>query len=296
MFCAALFLALLPTSLAEPRPSNVPAASPQEFQPGIRIDWQNATVHLAGKIVLKEGPLEFIACFRGKEHESIVRLDADAMHVYLALGLVGLTPSTQNVPSALCEIRVRWNADGEIHEIDASQWLIDRKLGQIAVPRAYRFTGSMRKDDRIVAANTGSGFALVSMPDALTEPTHARSNRDQSLWVRARATGIPAKGSEVTILVAPARPVEREIRMDATGQIWIDGHPSDRRTLAEIAGQSKILAPEKPLVIRVGNALEADIRRLRRTLDRHLQKQKLHLKRSDPESITIVPDASESDQ
>jgi len=35
------------------------------------------------RVVLREGALEFFACRPGKEHESILRLEAPATHIYL---------------------------------------------------------------------------------------------------------------------------------------------------------------------------------------------------------------------
>ena len=91
--------ALLCAALAADTPTSQPAETRQTptrdatpFQPGVSIDWQQRAVLVDTHIVLRAGALEFLACRPGKEHESIVRCDAPAMHIYMALGLIGLTP------------------------------------------------------------------------------------------------------------------------------------------------------------------------------------------------------------
>ena len=52
-----------------------------------RLAGESGPRHGAGR-ACREGPLEFVACFGGKEHESILRLEARATHIFMAMGLV----------------------------------------------------------------------------------------------------------------------------------------------------------------------------------------------------------------
>lgn len=83
-----LVLTLL-TAFAQSQPAARPRTT---FQPGIDIDWSQPAVIVSGTVVQQAGPLEFVACFGGKEHESLVRMRCRAAHLYMALGLIGATP------------------------------------------------------------------------------------------------------------------------------------------------------------------------------------------------------------
>ena len=80
-------------ALEPPRPSHddVSENPPRKFAQGVWIDWRQATVELDARVVLRTGPLELLACSpRTREHESILVVPARPMHVFQALGLVGL--------------------------------------------------------------------------------------------------------------------------------------------------------------------------------------------------------------
>jgi hypothetical protein len=58
--------------------------------PGLMVNRQEGYVDLNATVCLEQGFLELIACTRGgKEHESIVAIDARPQHVHLALLLLG---------------------------------------------------------------------------------------------------------------------------------------------------------------------------------------------------------------
>ena len=59
------------------------SAGAKPFMPGVRINWQDREVEVAGVVVLREGMLALFASSPGtREHESIVRINARPMHVY----------------------------------------------------------------------------------------------------------------------------------------------------------------------------------------------------------------------
>lgn len=246
---------------------SVKADRPTDFQPGIQIDWDHATVLLAGRVVLRDAPLEFLACFRGKEHESIIRLTSQATHVFMALGLIGLEPSKENQPEALCSVRLRWEEDGQIRECDGHEWLESRQLAQVAIPRAMRFTGSQqRPNGTVAAADSGAGIAIVSMPDALLEPTDPRSSQNAELWARARTEAIPPKDTPVTVLVSPAKPLKLDLRIDPRGLVWANERIVDQATLVDLLRQHRWLTRQATIQMRDWGALRADRRRLLRGL------------------------------
>jgi hypothetical protein len=272
---AFFFVGSIATAEEISKPSAAPSAdknsaSPQEtvFQPGVRIDWERSIILLEGEVVLRRGPLEFLACFTGKEHESIIRLKAQAIHVYLALGLVGLTANTNLQPESLCDIDIRYSREGKLLEIDAHDWLIDRQFGQVPPPRAWRFIGSQSLGNGgIVAESSGAGVAVVSMPDALIEPTRAMSSSDAKLWCRANTARIPARGEPATLIIKPARPGRLEPRLDASGLLWIGKTLITTDTLIDLLRQQNCLTGHQPVTIHTDPlTLQSDLQRLRQRL------------------------------
>ena len=161
-------------------PQSQPAGGLKPFQPGVRIDWPRRCVEVDGAVVLRSGYLELFACAGDfKAHESIVRVDARPLHVFQALGLVGLTPgrparfdrATQRVISARGEsvmVRVRWEAEGRTHVAEAHEWMKDLAANGPARPGRWLFTGSMRLPDGEFGAETdGVLVATVGFPTAL---------------------------------------------------------------------------------------------------------------------------------
>ena len=61
--------------------------------PGIKIDGVNKTVDVDATICLDQGALELIACTKDtKEHESIVMVESKAVHIHMAMLLIGAVP------------------------------------------------------------------------------------------------------------------------------------------------------------------------------------------------------------
>ena len=170
------------TSETPSPPASAPSG-PVRFQPGVMIDWHNGTVIADSRVVLRRGPLEFLACGPGKEHESILRLEASATHLYLALGMIGLTPGhpptwdqarCEFEPPAgdLVDVRCEWYEDEQHRLADAFAWLRQAEYARTPIPRPWVFAGSLRLSDGTLAADrSGVGIALVDFPDSLLLPS-----------------------------------------------------------------------------------------------------------------------------
>ncbi|MBU0617803.1 MAG: hypothetical protein KKI02_08810, partial [Planctomycetes bacterium] len=157
--CPALAQPSVPTSQAA-------AGGVRAFQPGVGIDWARRTVHVDGRVVLRAGPVEFLACFAGKEHESIVRLDASAVHIYMALGLVGLEPGHpprwdeqrgRFGPAAgdLVDVSIEWEGDGGRRAVSGVEWLREYEFARTPIDRPWVFAGSRRLRDGTLSADRG---------------------------------------------------------------------------------------------------------------------------------------------
>jgi hypothetical protein len=248
----------------------VDGRAPAAFQPGVAIDWATRTVHVEAHVVLRAGPLEFLACFPGKEHESIVCCDAAATHVFMALGLVGLTPGapsrwdeaagrSSDPTGDLVDIRLAWEADGQRREVDGFDWLVERSSGRPPVARPWVFTGSLeRAGGGLVADVSGAGVALVEMPDALLAQSRRHSSHNDELWAEARTAAVPAAGTRVTVLLRPAAAREYAVRLDFRGTLWVDGRAVSQADLADLVRVARRQRADYVQVVTVERALRAD--------------------------------------
>lgn len=285
-----------PQEPATTRPSTSPTALDSDASrgdrfPGIQIDWAAPQVRVLGRIVLRDGPLEYFACFPGKEHESIVRLEAAPEHLYVALGLIGVWPGDAG----------EWNEDdgrwrpphGDLVDvlveiaggdpIDASEWITEIEYGRRARPRSWVFAGSRRlPDDRLSAGLTGAGIALVDDPDSLLAMSRWYSSRNVELWAHANAALVPAEETEVQLLLRPAQWRSRRSRVDFRGAAFLDERYLDWGDLADWLRVQRRHVPEAVVEIECDGVLRTDLLRLRRTLSEH---------GADPDAYRFVPAA-----
>jgi len=73
--------------------SPLTADNVRPFADGIQINWTRKQVEVEATVVLREGPLELLACSPNtREHESILVIEARPLHIFKAMGLIGLQP------------------------------------------------------------------------------------------------------------------------------------------------------------------------------------------------------------
>ncbi|RMF84395.1 MAG: hypothetical protein D6744_03160 [Planctomycetota bacterium] len=228
--------------------------------------------------MLREGPLEFFACFPGKEHESIIRLDAPATRIYQALGLIGLEPGHpprwddaaqryEPAAGALVDLTVEWRDAGALRRAAPYEWLAEIDTLRPPPPRPWLFSGSViRPDRRLEADLSGAGVALVDQSDALLSLSQQYSNANAELWVQADTQAIPPLDTVVTLVFTPAEPRRYRIELDWRGQWRVDGALADTPLVADLIGLMRRMRPGETVVVTSDAALRADIRRAERTL------------------------------
>lgn len=265
-------LAVAAAPPAATRPTS--AGAPRPFQPGLAIDWQRHEVLATGRIVLREGPLEFLACGPGKEHESIVRLDAAAEHLYAALGLAGFTPDTpprwdasaerfSSPRGDLVSIRVRYQRSGKQQEVGAFDWVREIEYARPARAVPWVFAGSQRVDaDHLAAGRSGAYVALVDFPDNLLSLSRRHSNRNAALWAEARTEVIPPLDTPVTLVFAPPRVPRPAMAIDARGDLIVDGRIEPLGAAADLIRMARQLDPQYVQTITTRGALHSDTRRI----------------------------------
>lgn len=254
-----------------------PAAAPSTqssgravFQPGVEIDWTRKEVRVAGQIVLRQGTLEFFACTRGKEHESIVRMGASCTHIFMALGLVGISPGhppqwdeksqTFGPPTGdLVELSIEWRDAGKLKSAEAFDWLIDIGTGSPPPNRPWVFAGSVVRPNNSLAADaSGAAIALVDFEENLMSLSRGHVNRNDDLWVEANNKVIPAAGTAVTIVFRAAKPWRPQARIDHRGDVFVDEKLVAPADFADIVMLIRRLDPNYVQAVTVCGTLEAD--------------------------------------
>ncbi len=263
-----------------PVPASQPAPPPQArpFQPGVSIDWHQPAIYVQTHVVLRSGPLEFLACWPGKEHESILRFAAAAEHIYLALGLIGVHPGhppvwneqtrTYDPPSGdLVDISVRWHAGSEPRTTSAFEWLREVEYERPPLPRPWYFAGSLRThDERLSAGESGVGIALVDFPDSLIAYSRRFPSRYGALWAAAQTPAIPPLNTPVLLVIRPAHAHKLDVKVDRLGAIYVNGRYSSPADLADLIKLNQQLIAEYTLDILLHGTLHADQRRLHQAL------------------------------
>ncbi|MGE0479090.1 MAG: YdjY domain-containing protein [Phycisphaerae bacterium] len=249
-----------------------------EFQPGVVIDWRAREVRARARVVLREGPLEFFACFAGKEHESILRLEGSAASLYAALGLIGLSPGRPpewseprqgySPPSGdLVDLDVAWRDESVERRVSAWEWIREREYDRLARPRPWVFAGSRVLADQSVSADhSGAGVALVDFDDSLIALSQELASRDADLWALAETAAIPPLDTRVELVVRAARPARISVEVDRRGDLRLNGRVEPFEAVLDALRLAHQLAPAEQLEIRTDGALRADAAQLRQRL------------------------------
>lgn len=272
MAWAQLCLAQFPPSASQLAPAAPAAAWPagaKEFQAGVAIDWNAPAVFVRARIALREGPLEFVACFAGKEHESLARLEASAASIYMAMGLIGLSAGAPP----------RWDEKlGEFQPptgdlVDASfvvgavetpvwEWMIDGEFARTPLPRPWVFAGSIKLEQGGLAADrSGAGIAIVDFGDSLLSLPRSRPSRNTELWALANPGRVPPRDTPILVRLAPARPRQHRFSLDFRGDLRVDDQIIARDDFFELLQLQRRLSTT-PVNIDTSAALQADIRRV----------------------------------
>ncbi len=281
IFCATPARAQFPPddAPAAPRKTQPPPEGAKVFQPNVAIDWKQKRVLVDGVIALREGPLEYFACFPGKAHESVVEMTATAQNVYLALGLIGLTPGTpsqwdestqrfSDPTGDLVDVSVEWQDGKSPRRVDAFDWILRIEYAKPSPGRPFVFAGSRAAGTLRTADKTGSGIALVQDPHALLALSHNRSDRNADLWAQARSSVIPPAGTPVRVVFQAAAPRKYAMRFDFRGEIFVDDLLVEPDEAAELISAQRRIRADFVQEIRIEPGLQSDRLRLLQNLEK----------------------------
>lgn len=222
------------------------SSTSREFSPGVRIDWGGLVVEVDTEVVLREGPLELLACSPNtREHESILRVPARPLHIYQAMGLIGLEPGG---PLAYDEARERWKPaygqsldlrvrcalDRGTPDVPVQRWLLTMDGKEVTERIDWVFAGSQTMDSgRFAADQEGTVVCLVDFAAALIAVGALHSADNEQLWLRANPETIPPRGTRCTLLIRSAQRHYR-IHLPAADEIRHEGKVLSRSELAEL--------------------------------------------------------------
>ena len=246
-------------------PQSTPGTvEPKVFAPGVRINWEHRLVEVDAEIVLREGPLELLACSsHTREHESILVVRARPMNIFQAMGLIGLQPGS---PVRYDDEHGRWLApvgdpveievryrEGEVERtVPARTWLMDVQRRRPPETISWVFSGSRTfGDGRFGADLDGTVICVVDFDTALVTVGALHSADNELLWLEANTRAIPPVGTPCTLLIRSAAGRTIEVTVVADGTLRRADVPVSIPDLARAVRREKRDATTITVLLRV---------------------------------------------
>lgn len=281
---AALVLICIIGSEVFGAPPSTASKKPGQFGPGIRIDWQHRLVEVDAEVVLRKGALELFACSpQSREHESILRVHARPMHIFQALGLLGLTPGTPTAyddklkrwkrpTGAALALSVRHTGKGGSSEVPIERWLRDVLRDRSPDRLNWVFAGSRTLESGKFAADIDGTIAcVVDFDSALIALADLHSADNEDLWLEANTESIPPIGTRCTLVIQAAHDADPApvVHMSADGSLRHGRKPITMASVARLAAESSTNRTGKALFLEIEIGVsEADRARLLGALGR----------------------------
>ena len=252
-----LFLLTLAVHGATPATQPAIEARVVRFQNGVWINWTRCQVEVEATVILREGLIELFACApRIREHESIVRVEARPLHIYQAMGLIGLTPGRPVTYDPTTRILTPPHGDPVIVEVQyvrngrtviepIERWMVPSGPNPIddatVADIPWVFAGSIPLEDGSIAADyEGTVVALVDFDSALIAPTELHSDRNEELWLAPNTERIPSINTSCRVII---RPGPYRITITGSGRFLLGGRGM---TLSRLAGRVRQVIRERP--------------------------------------------------
>ncbi|MCG3138295.1 MAG: hypothetical protein HJJLKODD_02157 [Phycisphaerae bacterium] len=226
-------------------------------------------MEMDGQVVLREGYLELVACSRQtREHESIICVQAKPMHIYQALGLLGLEPgqpplwdwqAQRVLPpwGSAVEISVRYEQQGEIVERPVQEWLINPHTQRTPRRLYWLFSGSQFDDQQqLLADGEGTVISLVDFDSSiLTLPRSFSSNNSELIW-QPHPEHVPPLQTRCTLLIQPLNQRLLVVGLDSCGDIYWRGQRSPTSDLGRLVGISTLEPQNLCITVKISSGLD----------------------------------------
>lgn len=216
-------------------------------------------VRVDARVVLREGPLELFACSpQTKEHESVVSVLARPMHIFQAMGLIGLEPGSpprydekqdqwHHAHGEPLDLRVEWRPDDKLRTARPVEWMIEKKTGRPPGSLDWVFSGSVQRqsaaselsreagadEPRFAADSEGTVVCVVDFESALISLSTRYSADDAELWLSANPQAIPSPGTRCTLVIRSAHYPKIEAEIATGGRLLVDGNETAVARIAE---------------------------------------------------------------
>lgn len=175
-------------------------------------------VHLLADVCLREGHLEVLVCkMHTKEHESILRLNADARDIHMALIAAGATPGKpvtyvpkyQPAKGTAIKITLTHMKGEKVVTVPASEWIRDIKTKK-PLNIDWVFAGSKFFQDPedpntppYYTANNGEVISLSNFPDSMLDLPVNSPKDVADLIFEINTAAVPPQLTPVIVTLQP---------------------------------------------------------------------------------------------
>ncbi len=185
----------------------------------IVIDKNSDSVRFPAKVNMSEGLLELLLCAPyGKTHESLFVTDVDAIHLNLALIMIGCEKGKVSakyqgddvIPEGtLLTIEVVYTEEnGNEKSIRAEDWVYNRKADRPMRYANWVYTGSFVRDGDYMAKLTGTYIVTFHDPIAIVDLPLKEAADDTVFWVNTDA--VKKEGHRVELIITRVKDKEPE--------------------------------------------------------------------------------------
>ncbi|BBO87567.1 YdjY domain-containing protein [Desulfosarcina ovata] len=179
----------------------------------IVIDKHIPMITVRGEVNMDKGLVEYLACgYRGKLHESVLKIDAEPFYLNIALLLVGLEPGDRKLESQgedsipegdPVEISVQWVDEAKKrHTRRAEDLIFNQQTGKSMQHTDWVYTGSKIVNGRFMAQIEHSIASTYHDPYALLDHRLPTGSDDRLYFVNEEI--VPPKGTKVVMIIKPA--------------------------------------------------------------------------------------------
>ncbi len=231
--------------------ATVPAGKTVKL-PGLLIELGQGYVDVNAEVCLIEGDLEVIACTKGtKEHESIVVIEASAIHVHTALLLLGANSGNPAMKKAINEEKTQWidlpprgdPIDVSLVFPDIDGKSVERPIGDFITrskdqmdeqfmnpkgakqpegdeekfPGTFVFAGSALVDSedgprKYLADESGDVISISTFGDEVLCLPNIQSQENGALMWQVDATHLPKIHTKVILRLRPQKPLPKAVK------------------------------------------------------------------------------------
>lgn len=197
----------LPPSLTN---SPIKKVSEDVYELGlVRLDKAARNISFPASVNMVEGLVEYaLVHTTGKVHESVLKTDADPIHIHLARLLLATgerAPSRPEVPGPVelqgprIAISASWKFGGKEQRVPIENLVSNSLTKAKMAPGPWIYSGSRNVDGTFIAQRDGSIVAIIADPDALVN--NPRPGRDDDDIWRANQEVIPPTGTRVEVTI-----------------------------------------------------------------------------------------------